>query len=128
MDDIEIGDIMVDHLVPEEGDIEWVVKGLRNNRSGGASRMRAEHIKRWIAAARRAEKEESTAEGEKMATATETGGPEDPAIQEGADNWTRFVDLVQTALREGDLAEEAMWQAVFLIPEGKKDYRGIGLV
>ena len=58
----------------------------------------------------------------------ETGVPEDTATQEGADNWTRFVDLVQTAFREGELAEEAMWQAVVIIPKGKKDYQGIGLV
>ena len=45
-----------------------------------------------------------------------------------ADNWTRVVYLAQSALREGDLAEEATWQEVVLIPEGKKDYRGIGLV
>ena len=38
------------------------------------------------------------------------------------------VDLIQTEFREGRLAEEAMWQAVVLIPKGKKDYRGIGLV
>ena len=36
--------------------------------------------------------------------------------------------MVQTASRDGDLAEEATWQAVVLIPKGKKDYRGIGLV
>ena len=90
--------------------------------------MRAEHINRWLAAARRAEKEESTAEGEKSATTTEIGGPEDPATQEGADNWTRFVDLSQTAFREGELAEEETWQAVVLIPKGNKDYRGIGLM
>ena len=38
------------------------------------------------------------------------------------------MDLVQTAFREGRLAEEAMYQAVVLIPKGNKDYRGIGLV
>ena len=38
------------------------------------------------------------------------------------------MELVQTAFRDGDLAEEATWQAVFLIPKEKKDYRGIGLV
>ena len=36
--------------------------------------------------------------------------------------------LVQAAFREGKLADEAMWQVVVLIPRGKKDYRGIGLV
>ena len=45
-----------------------------------------------------------------------------------ADNWTRVADFVQSALQEGKLAEEGTWQAVVLIPKGKKDYRGIGLV
>ena len=35
---------------------------------------------------------------------------------------------MQTAFRDGDLVEEATWQAVVLIPKGKKDYRGIALV
>ena len=39
-----------------------------------------------------------------------------------------MVDLVQTAFREGDLADESTWQAVILIPKGKKDHQGIGLV
>ena len=38
------------------------------------------------------------------------------------------MELVQTAFWDGYLAEEATWQAVVLIPKGKKDYRGIGLV
>ena len=89
--------------------------------------MRAEHMKGWLAASQRAEKEETAAaEGEKRATETEKGGPEDP--QERAYNWTSFVNLVQTEFREGELAEEATWQEVVLIPKGKKDYRGIGLV
>ena len=35
------------------------------------------------------------------------------------------MELVQTAFRDRDLAEEAAWQAVVLIPKGMKDYRGI---
>ena len=38
------------------------------------------------------------------------------------------MELVQTAFRDGVLAEEAKWQAVVPIPKGKKDCRGIGLV
>ena len=32
---VAIQPFMVDELVPEEGDIEWAVKRLRNNRYGG---------------------------------------------------------------------------------------------
>ena len=45
--------------MPEEGETEWVVKRLPNNRSGGPSRMRAEHIQGWLAATMRAEKGET---------------------------------------------------------------------
>ena len=38
------------------------------------------------------------------------------------------MDLVQTAFREGRLAEDNTWQAVVLIPKGVKEYRGIGLL
>ena len=38
------------------------------------------------------------------------------------------VDLIQTEFREGKLVEEAIWQAVVLIPKGNKDYQVIGLV
>ena len=36
--------------------------------------------------------------------------------------------MVQTDFQDRVLAEEATWQAVVLIPKGKKDYRGIVLV
>ena len=39
-----------------------------------------------------------------------------------------MVELVQTAFWDRDLAEEDTWKAVVLIPKGKGDYRGIGLV
>ena len=51
----------------------------------------------------------------------EEGGPTEP-------HWENLVELIQTAFWEGELAEEAMWQAVVLIPKGKQDYWGIGLV
>ena len=117
---VTIQPFMVDDSMPEEGEIEGAVKRLCNNRSGGASRMRAEHVKCWLAAERKAEKDGSTSGGDERATAKETGGPEDTATQEGADNCTRFVDLVQTAFREGKLTEESTWQSVVLIPKGKR--------
>ena len=108
----------VEDKVPGEGEIEWAVKRLRNDHSGGPSRMRAEHLKGWLEAERRGETGETAK--------TERGGQEN--TREGAENWTRFVDLVQTEFRDVDLAEEATWQVLVLIPKGKKDYRGINLV
>ena len=42
--------------------------------------------------------------------------------------WGRVVEIIQTAFRDRDLAEEVTWQAVVLIQNGKGDDRGIGLV
>ena len=35
-------------------------------------------------------------------------------------NWESVVEIVQTAFGEGRLAEDNTWQAVVLIPKGKK--------
>ena len=48
----------MDDSVPMEDDIEWAVTGLRKNSSGGASGMRAEHLRRWLATLQKAEKAE----------------------------------------------------------------------
>ena len=47
--------------VPTEAEVEWAIKRLRNNRAGGPSRMRAEDLKGWLAAARRGDKDKETA-------------------------------------------------------------------
>ena len=111
--------VPVYNLVPIEDEIEEAVKNLRRKRSGGASGMRDEHLKGWLVASK-LKNREAADKGEGN-TDDDEGGPTDP-------HWERLVDLIQTAFREGDLAEEATWQAVLLIPKGKKDYRGIGLV
>ena len=48
--------------------------------------------------------------------------------EEGEDLWGKVVELTQTAFRDGNLAEEANWQTVVLIPKGKVVFQGIGLV
>ena len=80
--------------------------------------MWEEHLKRWLSAARRGDKGETVDK--------EGGGQED--TREGTENWSRVVELVQTAFRDRDLAEEATWQVVVLIPKGKKYYRCIVLM
>ena len=42
---IYIKSFQVDDSIPEEGEIKWAVKRLRNKRSGGTSGMREEHVK-----------------------------------------------------------------------------------
>ena len=65
----------VEDRVPDEREIEWVVKRLRKNRTRGPSRMQAEDLKGWLAAARIGEKKGETAD-------KDGGGRED--TQEGA--------------------------------------------
>ena len=83
----------IDDSVPTEDEVEAAVKKLRRNRSGGPSRIRAEHVKGWLAAARRGGMAE---EKGKAKTATE---------EEGEDLWGKVVELTQTAFRHGNLAE-----------------------
>ena len=46
---VTVAPLEVDDLVPTEDKIEDAVKNLRRNRSGGASGMRAKHLKGWLA-------------------------------------------------------------------------------
>ena len=103
----------VEDSVPTEDEIKWAVKRLCNNRSGGASRMQAEHLRRWLATAQKVEKDKETAGKEEAATTTERERTEISAAQKEtdleSDNWTRVVDLAQLAFREGKLVEEGTW-------------------
>ena len=54
---VTIEPFAVEDGVPLEVEVEWEIKRLRINRAGGPSRMRAEDLKGWLAAARREEKE-----------------------------------------------------------------------
>ena len=42
--------------------------------------------------------------------------------------WEMVVDLIQTTLREGELTEEATWNAVIPILKWRDDSCGIGIV
>ena len=41
----------VDDSIPEDKEIAWAVRQLLQNRSGGLSGMRAEHLRQWLIAA-----------------------------------------------------------------------------
>ena len=80
---------------------------MRRNRSGGASRIREEHLTGWLAAAKRG------------GLAEEQGEEKTEAEEEGKEMWDKVVKMTQTAFREVRLAEEATCQTVVLIPKGK---------
>ena len=124
---ISVEPFSVDDSVPTEDEIEWAVKNLCDHRSGGPSGMQTEHLKKWLEAARKAEKDattagvETTEDKEIMAFKTSMEPTE-------AANWEMVVELIQTEFQEVKLVEESTRKAVVLITKGKKDYRGIGLV
>ena len=60
--------------------------------------------------------------------AEEKGKKKTEVEEEGEEMWGKLVEMTQTAFGEGKLAEEAVWQAVVMIPKGKGGFRGIGLV
>ena len=66
---------------------------MRRNRSGGASRIRAEHLKGWLAAAKRG------------GLAEEKGEEKTEAEEEGEELWGKVVEMTQTEFKEGNLAE-----------------------
>ena len=96
----------IDNSVPTEDEIAEAVTKLRSNRSGGPSRIRAEHLKGWLAAAQigglAEEKEKEKTEAE----------------EEGEELWGKVVEMTQTAFRDGKMAEEATWQTVVLYQKG----------
>ena len=106
----------IDDSVPTEDEIVEAVTKLRRNRSGRLSRICAEHLKGWLTASKRGGGAEDKG---KKKTETE---------EEGEEMWEKVVEMTQTAFREGKLAEESAWQTVVMIPKGKGEFRGIGLV
>jgi len=89
--------------IPSEEEIERHVKWLKNGKSPGPTGMRAEHLKGWLAAARRKEAPDGT-------------------------NWCLLVSLIQECFKEGVLPTQLPWSTMVLLPKGGGDFRGIGLL
>ena len=69
---VTVKPVKVDDSLPTEEEIEEAVKKLRRDRSGGASVMRAKHLKGWLAAFKR---EKRVVEKGEEKTEGEEGGP-----------------------------------------------------
>ena len=65
--------------------------------------MRAEHLLQWLISAIRYDSPDAI-------------------------NWQKVVFIIQAYFRDGTLAKDSTWYTVILIPKGKRELRGIGLV
>ncbi len=108
---INVERIEINNDVPLDKEICLAAGKLSNGRAGGASEMRAEHVKEWFWGIKR---------------------EEDPAGQGGVpsngDNWRLFAQLIQAAMTNGIVPCQLLWIIVVLIPKGGSDYHGIGLL
>ena len=95
--------VSIKEATPEVGEISAEVRKFRPGRAGGPLGMKAEHLKVWLRAATR-EKEPDTK------------------------TWDKVVSVIHAEFWEGYIPEALMWTTMVLIPNGKGEYRGIGLV
>ncbi len=86
-----------------------VVAKLRNGRAAGATGMKAEHLKEWLADIKREEREEGRVDGL-------------------GDRWRSCVALLRAVWTTGTVPTQMTWMIIVLLPKGGGDYCGIGLL
>ena len=84
---------------------------MSNRRCGGASAIKAEHIKRCLHGAKREEDPETAGEG-----------------AEAGKTWRKFFGLCTSVWRTGTIPQQMRWVITVLIPKGGGEYQGIGLM
>ena len=78
---------------PTEDEIADAVGRLKRGKAPGPTGIRSDHLKDWLAAARREETPDST-------------------------NWDTLVELVQHVFDTGNLPEDMAWSTMVLLPKG----------
>ena len=68
---LSVKPFQVEDSVPTEDESEWAIRRLMNNRSGGPSGMRTDHIKMWLEEERKAEAAAETAVEDEAETTIE---------------------------------------------------------
>jgi hypothetical protein len=84
------------------------VGSLRNGCAGGATGMRAEHLREWL--------------GDMKHEETEDG------VEGIGDRWRLFVALLQVVWERGSVPTQMASMIIVLLPKGGGDYCGIGLL
>ena len=101
----------IDNGPPLEGELRTAVSQLSHGRCGGASGIRAEHIKAWLHRAKKAE------------------DPENDTNHVGAGKmWDEFVKLCSSVWMTGTIPQQMCWVVTVKIPKGGGEYWGIGLL
>jgi len=101
--------------VPTNNKVRKVVRGLQNGQTGGATRMKAEHLKGWLDAIQC--KDRAAWENPGRVGNTELGS-----------KWRIFLEMIQVIWDRGELPEKMSWMVIVLLPMGGGDFRGIGLL
>ena len=86
---------------PSEGELWTAVSQLSHGRCGGASGIRAEHIKAWLHGAKLAEDPEKVIN----------------YVGEGK-TWDEFVELCSSIWATGTVPQQMCWVVTVLIPKG----------
>jgi hypothetical protein len=102
--------------MPTDLEVRTVVRGLQNGQAGGATGMKAEHLKGWLEEVQHEEK-----------AARENPGRVEADLGLGR-KWRIFVEMIQTIWEHGEIPEQMGWMVVVLLPKGGGDFRGIGLL
>jgi hypothetical protein len=102
---------MIPDNVPSNHKIRDTVRDLPSGREGGASKMRAEDIKRWLHGITLEEDPDKVPDN----------------VGEG-EIWCLLVGLIQAIWTKGEILQQLTWVIVMLLPKGGENYRGSGLL
>jgi hypothetical protein len=102
--------------VPTNKEIRAMVSGLKNGQVTGATGMRAEHVKTWLSDIPHEEKVAQENPG-RIADMGDLGK-----------KWRIFVEMIQVIRDRGETLMQMSWMVVVLLPVGKGNFRGIGLL
>jgi hypothetical protein len=94
---------------PMDAELQMVVQELQNSCAAGATGMKAEHLKEWLANVKWKEWEDGGVEGL-------------------GDHWQLFVKLLQAVWTTGSVPTQMSWMIIILLPKGRGNYHGIGLL
>ncbi len=97
--------------VPTDDEVRKVVRGLQNGQVGGATGMKAEHLKGWLDTIQR--KERAARENPGRVGNTELGS-----------KWWIFLDLIQVIWDRGEIPEQMSWMVIVLLPKGGGNFLG----